>query len=222
MEDLNMDAGFRTEVEEILQMVGLAGHKSELLRIGSKLVIDPDGGCQDLMAIDRTIPGLGIHNVNERTDGGALTGIYRTGDRAIFRGIQYVGMYLESSDIEWLARKIVTDSCYHIESSLKRRLGVEGPLSVGMILTRASAGALDSDLTSVLWHLNKAIYNNAKHTIEDFSMDSHMFSIADSIAVYLSCRKIGVELMKDMGITDKYGRPVFCTDYTCPEIAQPE
>lgn len=217
-----MDAGFRTEVEEILQMVGLAGHKSEILRISDKLVIDPHGGCLDLMAIDRTIPGLGIHNVNEETDRGTITGIYRIQDRAIFRGIQYVYAYLLNNDLEWMARKIVTDSCYHIESSLKRRLCVEGALSVGMILNRAPAGALDSDLTSVLWHLNKAIYNNAKHTIENISMDSHMFSIADSIAVYLACRKIGMELLKDMGITDKYGRPVFCTHYTLPEIAQPE
>ena len=217
-----MDARFRTEVQELLQMVGLAGHKSEILRISSKLVIDPDGGCLDLMAIDRTIPGLGIHNVNERTDRGTLTGIYRIQDRAIFRGIQYVYMYLGNSYLEWSARRIVTASCHHIESGLKRRLSAEGPLSVGMILSRAPTGALDSDLTSVLWHLNKAIYNNAKHTIEDISMDSHMFSIADSIAVYLACRKIGVELMKDMGITDKYGRPVFCTHYARPELAQPE
>lgn len=214
-----MDAGFRTEVEKILQMVELAGHKSELLRIGSKLVIDPDGGCRDLMAIDRTIPGLGIHNVNKRTDRGALTGIYRIRDRAIFRGIQYVYAFLKSNHLEWSTRRIVINSCYHIESSLKRRLYVEGPLSVGMILKRAPTGALDSDLTRVLWYLNKVIYNNAKHTIEDISMDGHMFSIADSIAVYLSCRKIGVELMKDMGITDRYGRPVFSAR---PEIAQPE
>ena len=217
-----MDAYFRTEVEAILQMVGLDGYKSEILRISGKLVIDPHGGCLDLMTIDRTIPGLGIHNVNERTDGGALTGIYRIQDRPIFRGIQYVHMYLEINYLEWSARRIVTASCHHVESSLKRRLCVEGALSVGMILNRAPAGALDSDLTSVLWHLNKAIYNNAKHTIENISMDSHMFSIADSIAVYLACRKIGMELLKDMGITDKYGRPVFCTHYTLPEIAQPE
>ena len=195
-------------VEELLTLVGLACYQPKLQSIAARLEEDRDPAIQDLVVLDKTIPGLGLHNVNERTADGGLTGVYSIQDRAIFRGIQYVGMYLSLSQTEWLSRKIVTDSCYHVESSLKRRLNVKGNLSVGMILNRRGR-VLDRSLTDILWQLNNAIYNNAKHTVEAIDFDSHMFSIVDAIAVYLVCRKVGVHLLKDLGIATKYGDPVF-------------
>ena len=102
----------------------------------------------------------------------------------------------------------MTDSCYHVESSLKRRLNVRNNYSVGMILKKYGR-ALDEDLSDVLSQLNSTIYNNAKHTIEVIDIDSHMFSIADAIAVYLVCRTIGARLLKDSGITTSNGEVVF-------------
>ena len=84
-----------------------------------------------------------------------------------------------------------------------------GHLSLGMILQRGNSSVLDPNLVSVLKYMNKLIYNNAKHTIEDLYMDEHMFSPADAIAVYLSCRVLGAILLKDSGITNNYGELVF-------------
>ena len=195
-------------VEELLTLVGLACYQPKLQSIAARLAEDRDAAVQDLVVLDKTIPGLGLHNVNERTASGGLTGVYSIQDRPIFRGIQYVGMYLSLSQTEWLSRKIVTDSCYHVESSLKRRLNVSGNLSVGMILKRRGK-VLHHSLTDILWQLNNAIYNNAKHTVEAIDFDSHMFSIVDAIAIYVVCRKVGVRLLKDLGIATKYGDPVF-------------
>ena len=199
-------------VDEILVLVGLDKHLPRLRSIAIRLATGADVAIQDahqdLIDIDKTIPGFGLHNVNEHNGHGGLTGVYSLRDRAIFRGIQYVGMYLSFNNLEWLARKIVTDSCYHVESSLKRRLNETDSLSVGRILHRHRK-ALSRNLSETLSKLNSTVYNEAKHTVEDIDFDSHMFSIVDALAIYLVCRKIGVCLLKDMDIKTKYGKPVF-------------
>ena len=133
----------------------------------------------------------------------------RIEDRPIFRPIQYVGSYLHQRPLEWLTRSIVTMSCLHVENSLKRRLKIDGPLSIGMILKRSNARSLDADLVGILRELNQAVYNKAKHSIEHTHADGHMFSIADSLAIYLICRTAGSRILKDSGITTKYDEPVF-------------
>ena len=207
--DSNYANGLRPEIHQIFQKAGLARHRSEVLRIGAVAVSDGESALRDLMLIDETIPGLGQHNINERTGRGTVTAVARIEDRPIFRPIQYVGMYLCHASLEWLTRSIVTVSCLHVENSLKRQLKVDGRFSIGMILKRGKAQSLDADLGETLWELNEAVYNQAKHSIERTYADGHMFSIADSLAVYLICRTLGSSILKDSGITTKYDEPVF-------------
>ena len=203
-----MNSELRPQIEYLIRSTDLSDHIPTILKIGEGFPTNKKDSYYNLIKIDRTIPGLGLHNVGERAADGLCTGIYNIADRPLFRGIQYVEMHLSSHPLEWLARSIVTESCYHVESCLKRRLGVDEPLSVGMILKKTRGQVLDSDLTETLGHLNRAIYNDAKHTIEDMDLDSHMFSIADSVAVYLACRVVGARLLTGMGITTRYGEPV--------------
>ena len=201
--------GLRPEIHQIFRMVGLASHHSEVLRIGAVAVSDGESALWDLMPIDETIPGLGQHNINEETEGGAIAAVARIEDRPIFRPIQYVSSYLQHRSLEWLTRSIVTMSCLHVENSLKQQLKIDGRLSIGMILRRGKARSLDADLVEILWELNEAVYNKSKHSIERTYADGHMFSIADSLAVYLICRTLGSRILKDSGITTKYDEPVF-------------
>ncbi len=121
--------------------------------------------------------------------------------------------YLSNASLEWLTRDIVTMSCLHVENSLKRQLKVEGNLSIGMILKRGKAQSLDVDLVETLRELNEAVYNEAKHSIEDTYAEGHMFSIADSLAVYLICRTLGSRILKDSGITTENDESVFDEDF---------
>ena len=207
--DSNYADGLRLEIHQIFQRAGLASYHSEVLRVGAIAVSDGESALRDLMLIDETIPGLGQHNINERTGRDTVTAVARIEDRPIFRPIQYVGMYLCHASLEWLTRSIVTVSCLHVENSLKRQLKIDGHLSVGMILRRGKAQTLDADLVEVLRELNEAVYNKSKHSIERNYADGHMFSIADSLAVYLICRTLGSRILKDSGITTKYDEPVF-------------
>ncbi len=161
------------------------------------------------MLIDEKIPGLGQHNINEKTEGGAVTAVARIEDSPIFRPIQYVGVYLHRGPLEWLTRSIVTMSCLHVENSLKRHLKIDGRLSIGMILKRGKARSLDVGLTETLGELNQAVYNKSKHSIEHTYPDGHTFSIADSLVVYLICRTLASRVLQGTGITTKYGEPVF-------------
>lgn len=199
----------RPEIYQIFQRAGLASHHSEVLRIGAVAVRDGESALRDLMLIDETIPGLGQHNINEITESGAATAVARIEDRPIFRPIQYVSSHLQHLSLEWLTRSIVTMSCLHVENSLKRQLKVDGRLSIGMILKRSKAQSLDANLVDTLWELNEAVYNQAKHSIERTYADGHMFSIADSLAVYLICRTLGSRILENSGITTKYDEPVF-------------
>ena len=204
--------GFRPEILRLLEMVGFANYRPAIQRLASQLTaaespMHIEVAYWALVQIDETIPGLGLHNVNE-----GRSGVYRIEDRALFRGIQYVGAHLLNMSVEWLARSIVTVSCYHVESSLKRRYKVRENLSVGMILRKIPVDELTSDLRDILSLLNKAVYNQAKHTVETLEWDSHMFSVADAIAVYLACRSIGARLLKDLGITTRNGKAVFQPD----------
>ena len=207
--DSNYVDGLRPEIYQIFRTVGLVSYHSEILRIGAVAVDDGDSALRDLTLIDETIPGLGQHNINERTGRGTVTAVARIEDRPIFRPIQYVGSYLRHGSLEWLTRSIVTMSCLHVENSLKRRLQIDAPLSIGMILKRSNALSLDADLVEILWGLNRAVYNEAKHSIEDTYADGHMFSIPDSLAVYLICRTLGYRILKDSEITTEYDEPVF-------------
>lgn len=200
----------RPEIEKLMQIVGIESWRDKIDLIAHGLLRDFDSGMKSLLELDSTIPGLGQHNVNKRAADGHWTGVYRIEDRPIFRGIQYVGMHLDTGNPGWYTRMIVAESCYHIENSLKRKTDVWGRLSVGMILDRIGSNSpLDANLYNALRLLNRTVYNKAKHTIEDIDMDSHMFSIADAIAVYLICRVLGARLLKGLGITSAGGQILF-------------
>lgn len=201
----------RPEVAHILELVGLSQHVDEICRIAKRLALGDKSVIEDLIVIDRKIPGLGFVDINERTPSGSSFGVYELSDRPIFRGIQYVGMHLGRDDIEWLCRSIVTSSCYHIENSLKRRLEINenDRSSVGELVDSPQGRLLEGSVRKPLIILNRAVYNRAKHTIEDIDYDSHMFSVADAIAIYLSCRVVGADLICNLGLKTKHGVPIF-------------
>ena len=205
---------FRPEVAHLLATVQLNDQQSEILRIAveleeAKTPYERMAPYADLVKIDNEIPGLGLHNVSEKSEHGCYTGVYQLAHRPIFRGIQYVGSHLNRAEPEWLARTIVTESCYHIESSLKHQLDIDNNLSIGRILGLRKAQGMKGDLKNILQYLNKSVYNNSKHTIETIRLDSHMFSVADAIAIYLVCRVLGAWILRDAGITTRRGTPVF-------------
>ena len=197
------------DIRDILSKAGLGEHESAILRISEQMTMEFESACNDLIKIDETIPGLGLHNVEELSPKDGRPGAYYISERAIFRPIQYVVIHLRQRPLDWFTRDIVKYSCLHAESSLKRRLDEKRCRSMGMILKNPEARTLDSNLHNILELLNKFVYNRAKHTIEQIDLNSHMFSVADSIAIYLTCRIVGSQLLKGMGITTTSGVPVF-------------
>ena len=208
--------GLRPEIHQIFRTVGLASHYSEILRIAAVAIDDGESAIRDLRVIDKMIPGLGLHNFAIKTEMQGFTVVWKNGDRPIFRPIYYVSTFLQNGSLEWQTRSIVTMSCLHVENSLKRQLKVDGPHSVGMILRRSEARSLDAELVDVLRELNEAVYNKSKHSIELTDTEGHMFSIADSLAVYLICRTLGSRILKQSGITTEYDEPVFDEDTPVP------
>lgn len=194
----------RLEIRQIVFRLGLAEHEATISNIGKRIEGGSPFPFDLLLPIDQAIPGLGVHNVDE-----GYSGVYQIKDRPIFRPIQYVSSRLNTRNIEWFTRDIVKYSCLHVENSLKLRLDVAGPYSVGMILKRSGYKKLDVGLSGVLQQLNSLVYNRAKHTIERNDLDSHMFSVSDAVAIYLSCRMLGAHLLRDIPISTRNGLSVF-------------
>jgi len=199
----------RPEIEELLRLAGIQAWSGRIKQISAELTTDFTTGFTDLLELDRLIPGLGQHNINEEDSDGQLTGVYCIQDRSIFRGIQYVGAELYIQPIEWNTRNIVTYSCSHVEHSLKRKTGIKN-LPMGSILNRIGLnGPLPLDLYDALKLLTRKVYNKAKHIIEDTDMNTHMFSLDDAIAVYLVCRIFGARLLQGLGIKTESGQILF-------------
>jgi hypothetical protein len=199
----------RPEIEELLRRAGIQAWSSHINQISAELTTDLNTAFTHLLDLDRLIPGLGQHNINEEHSDGELTGVYCIQDRPIFRGIQYVGRDLYIPPIEWETRSIVENSCSHVEHSLKRKMGIEN-LSMGTILNRIGPnGPLPPDLYDSLKLLTKKVYNRARHVIENNDMNAHMFSLDDAIAVYLICRIFGARLLQGLGIETESGQILF-------------
>lgn len=200
----------RTEIEELLRLSGIDAWSARIQQTSTELTTDFTTGFAHLVQLDRLIPGLGQHNINEEDSDGRLTGIYCIQDRPIFRGIQYVGLDLHIPPIEWETRSIVENSCRHVEHSLKRKTGIQRRWSMGTILRHVgSNGPLPPDLYDALKLLTEEVCNKAKHVIDNTDKNAHMFSVDDAIAVYLVCRTLGARLLQGLGITTEYGQILF-------------
>lgn len=199
----------RPEIEELLRLAGIQAWSGRIKQISAELTTDFTTGFTHLLELDRLIPGLGQHNINEEDSDGQLIGVYCIQDRPIFRGIQYVGTELYTQPIEWNTHSIVENSCSHVEHSLKRKTGIEN-LSMGTILKRIGPNApLPLDLYHPLKLLTQKVYNKARHVIEHTDMNTHMFSVDDAIAVYLICRIFGARLLQGLGIKTESGQILF-------------
>lgn len=191
-------------------MAGIDAWSTRIQQTSIELTTDFTTGFARLVELDRLIPGLGQHNINEKDSDGRLTGIYCIQDRPIFRGIQYVGRDLYTPPIEWETRSIVENSCSHVEHSLKRKTGIQRKWSMGTILRHiGSNGPLPPDLYDALKSLTEDVYNKARHVIDDTDKNAHMFSVEDAIAVYLISRVLGARLLQGLGIQTESGQVLF-------------
>jgi hypothetical protein len=199
----------RPEVQQLLRLAGIHTWTGRIKQISAELATDYTTGFPHLLELDRSIPGLGQHNINVEDSDGQLTGVYCIEDRPIFRGIQYVGSDLQFEPIEWQTRSVVENSGFHVEHSLKRRTGYQR-LSMGTILKRVGPnGPIPADLHHALKLLTEKVYNEARHVIDDTDKNAHMFSLEDAIAVYLTCRVFGARLLQGLCITTEFGEIVF-------------
>ena len=209
----------RLEIERLLHTLHLDRHREMILRIGTQMAANSQippteltATWLDFLTIDSQIQGLGFHNLNVEGQNGQIIGAYRIVHRPIFRPLQYAEAQFTGRNIEWAARDIIRYSGMYIEKCLKAATGyLYTDASINYVL--ANARGLDSELKEVLRELNRSVYRNAQHEIEDIieeeHWDEHMFSVADAIAVYFICRELGARLLQDSGITGKDGELIF-------------
>jgi len=198
-----------TSIESLLHCTDLAISPKTIVELAETIDVDLQAGYQQLITIDQDIGGVGLHDIRRR-DGEYFTGNYRVEFRPLFQPIQYVFAWVTDEDLVWNARRIVQDSCLHIENAVKYRFDIpEGEnASLGVLLSKHTVTTeLEPSFLVLLRKLNRVVYRAAKHSVEDIRIDAHRFTPADSLAVYLICRWAGVRLLEPTGIFNVWKRP---------------
>jgi len=196
-------------IELLLKRTGLTISPETVIELINTLEKDLLMGYRKLVKIDQNIGGVGLHNVNRR-EGELLTGTYRIEFRPLFRPIQYIYAWITGGDLIWDARRIVQDSCLHIEKAVKFRFAipVSERASLGVLLGWQSIKQeLAPPFLDLLHLLNRTVYRTSKHTVEALRIDVHRFTPADALAVYLTCRWAGVVLLEPTGLFNDWKRP---------------
>lgn len=196
-------------IESLLKRTGLAISSEAVIEWANTIEGDLLTGYRRLLAIDQEIGGVGLYNVNRR-DEEYFTGNYRIEFRPLFRPIQYVFTWVTDDDPVWNARRIVQDSCLHVEKAIKFRftIPIDENTSLGVLLRRRSViKELKPPFLGLLRRLNRVVYRTAKHSVEDLRIDAHRFTPADALAVYLICRWAGVVLLEPTGSFNDWKRP---------------
>lgn len=194
----------------LLSKSGFTLEPSMVIQLAHGLRRSPRTAWEQLAAMEEAIGGVGIHNVN-RSEGKWLMGAYRSEFRPLFRPIQYVSGKIFGEDLVWDARHIVQWSCGHVEDSIKYRFGLleNDHASLGILLTRRPIieRSLEPHLLNWLRLLNHEVYRGSKHALEDIHIDSHRFTAADAVAVYLMCRWAGVKILQPTGVFSHWQEP---------------
>lgn len=196
-------------IESLLQRTSIAISAKDIIKLANTIENDLLTGYRQLVSIDQKIGGVGLHNVNRRA-GDHFTGNYRIELRPLFRPIQYVFAWITNEDIIWNARRIVQDSCLHIENAVKFRFSIHigENASLGILLSRHSViNELEPLFLTLLQDLNRAVYRKAKHSVEELKIDAHRFTPADALAVYLICRWSGLVLLQPTGLFEDWKKP---------------
>lgn len=200
-------------VASLLQQTDLGISPEAIIELATVLDNDIEAGYEQLMALDIKIGGVGLHNVN-RLEGDRWMGSYKIGLRPLFRPIQYVEAFVLGGESIWVARRVVQDSCLHIENAVKYRFNIQqgDRASLGLLLDRGSIRRqLDPQLLGLLVNLNRVIYRAAKHSVEDLNIAAHRFTPADALTVYLICRWAGVRLLQPTGVFNNWQSPLHKT-----------
>ncbi len=205
--------GLKPAIGKLLSETGLPTDGPKIVQLARDLADDPAGTQPLFLEIERTIGGVGLHNVN-RGEGQWLTGAYSIEFRPIFRPIQYATRDLFDQDLEWTARHIVQWSCGHVEDALKYRFSIpeHKRFSLGILLREIremppNQHALDKSFINWLQRVNTVIYRGAKHAMEELNIDEHLFTPPDAVATYFMCRWAGVKLLAPTGIFSDWQRP---------------
>jgi hypothetical protein len=123
---------------------------------------------------------------------------------AIYRPMKYVYMPFGMTPCPaCFSRDIAENACAHVHECVKNLFGVKGL----KIHPRATLGKaissypeeFDSDTYELIDSANKVVYGRAKHKFDVELPRLQLLSLAESLAVYFVCRKLGLALLQQAG-----------------------
>ena len=126
---------------------------------------------------------------------------------AIYRPMKYVYMpFGLTSCPACFSRQIAENACAHVHECIKNLFAVRG-LKIHPKATLGKAiykypREFDLDTYGLIDSANKIVYGRAKHKFDVELPRLQLLSLAESLAVYFVCRKLGLTLLQQAGTLD--------------------
>lgn len=126
---------------------------------------------------------------------------------AIYRPMKYVYMpFGLSSCPACFSRDIAENACAHVHECVKnlftvRELKIHPRATLGRAISKYPE-EFDSGAYGLIDSVNKIIYGKAKHKFDVQLPRLQLLSLAESLAVYFVCRKLGLILLQQAGTLD--------------------
>jgi len=123
---------------------------------------------------------------------------------AIYRPMKYVYMPFGMTPCPaCFSRDIAENACAHIHECVKNLFAVRG-LKIHPKATLGTAlykypGEFDSGTYALIKSINQLIYGRTKHKFDVELPRLQLLSLAESLAVYFACRKLGLALLQKAG-----------------------
>jgi hypothetical protein len=126
---------------------------------------------------------------------------------AIYRPMKYVYMpFGMTSCPACFSRDIAENACAHVHECVKdlfavKRLRIHPKATLGKAISMYPE-EFDSDVYDLIDSVNRIVYGRAKHKFDVELPRLQLLSLAESLAIYFVCRKLGLTLLQWAGTLD--------------------
>lgn len=126
---------------------------------------------------------------------------------AIYRPMKYVYMpFGLTSCPACFSRFVAEYACAHVHECVKnlfdiRKLTIRPKTTLGKAISKYP-GEFDSGTYGLIHSVNNIVYGRAKHKFDVELPRLQLLSLAESLAVYFVCRKLGLTLLQQAGTLD--------------------
>ncbi|MEE0862967.1 MAG: hypothetical protein U0L79_08305 [Lachnospiraceae bacterium] len=141
-------------------------------------------------------------------------------ERELYRPLQYARSDIDICDVRMHARYVIESVGMHLEAVCRLYLKRQSTLGVfkynSTTLGKAvrkieKIGEFNDDIIKAFFDF-VAIYNRAKHEINQSEDRERMFNAYDAIVAYFAARELGLIVLRELGVPESFNMYAICEE----------